>query len=215
MSAPLKLTSITNEHMVPINLLCQQLNTNVIRGMSDKHAKCILKEKGKNKFLQPRRPRSTELKEFFRSSSTEKYDSFSKSEWKRLFGNQLPSDVTVIRDGVRKGILCKHLVAGDIVELKRNDIVPADIRIIYANDVIVDNRLITGRSRELRSHRLASSSNDCLLSPNMIFACTKILQGECVGVVLRTGDETVFGTLKNYATKVKVAKDVLRKHSLE
>ena len=29
---------------------------------------------------------------------------FSNSEWKRMFGNRIPAEVSVFRDGVRRGV---------------------------------------------------------------------------------------------------------------
>ena len=179
--------------------------------MDDKKVKNILKENGKNKFNPPRK--QSIVKNLISNASTK--DKFSKAEWKKIFGQRIAEEVTVIRDGVKKQIYGKHIVKGDLITLNANDSVPADIRLICSsNDVTVDNRIITGKKCESREHRVTEFTNDCLLSTNMIFACTKILSGQCIGVVLRTGEDTVFGTLKNYATKVKVQRSN-RRNSVE
>uniref|UniRef100_A0A7M5V1J5 Uncharacterized protein n=1 Tax=Clytia hemisphaerica TaxID=252671 RepID=A0A7M5V1J5_9CNID len=205
--SPIVLTTITNEHIIPLDVLCERLGTNMDSGMSDNDAKHKLRIIGKNKFERPKRRFMFDFNGF----KVQRQD-FSKSEWKRIFGHQIPDEVTVYRDSKRKQISGKHLVRGDIIELQKNDIVPADIRIIESCDVIVDNRIITGDFHEVRNHN--DMSNDCLRSPNMVFACTRILTGSCLGIVLRTGEETVFGTLKNFAEKVKIEK-ARRKHSFE
>jgi len=205
--SPFIVTSITTEHIICLDSLCNKLNTNVERGMADRVAKNMLRVAGKNQFHRPKRRFSLDFSGF-----TLKRQKFSKSEWKRIFGHQIPEAVTVIRDGKPREISGKHLVRGDIVELHQNDIVPADIRLIDSCDVSVDNRIITGNQNEARTHQ--SMSNDCLLSNNMVFACTRIITGHCFGIVLRTGEETVFGTLKNFAEKVKVEK-ANRKYSFE
>ena len=204
---PFTVTTITNEHIISLDVLCARLNTNLESGMQDRVAKSILRVAGKNKFERPKRRFALEFSGF-----TLKRQKFSKSEWKRIFGHQIPDEVVVLRDSKRKAISGKHLVRGDVIELRQNDIVPADIRIIDSVDVIADNRIITGNCQETRSHK--GMSNDCLRSPNMAFACTRILSGYCVGVVLRTGEETVFGTLKNFAEKVKIEK-ARRKNSFD
>lgn len=205
---PYTVTTITNEHIITLDALCVKLNTDLDSGMQDRVAKNILRVTGKNKFERPKRRFALE----FSGGFTMKRQKFTKSEWKRIFGHQIPDEVTVIRDSKRKRISGKHLVQGDVIELQRNDIVPADIRIIHSDNVIADNRIITGNCQEMRTHE--GMSNDCLRSPNMAFACTRILSGYCIGIVLRTGEETVFGTLKNFAEKVKIEK-ARRKNSFE
>ena len=126
---------------------------------------------------------------------------FTKGEWQRLVGHRIPKQVTVIRDGTEMTILGKNLVVGDVVVLRTNDVVPADIRLTKSDDIIVDNRLITGHNVDVRTHEYAE--RDCLLSPNMVFCCTRVLRGHGTGIVLKTGDDTVFGSLKNFAVRVR------------
>lgn len=198
------LTSITDEHILNLDVLCQRLETNLVRGMKKGQVKKILKESGENKFRRPKKIFSMDFSGL--KERKERREKFSKSEWKRVFGQQLPGEVTVIRDGVRVIEMAKNIVVGDLIELEVNEIVPADIRLIWAKHLIVDNRLITGNLCEKRTHFLQEATDDPIVSPNMIFACTRIISGHCLGVVLRTGEETVFGTLKNFAQKVKVRK---------
>ena len=203
--APLSLTTITNEHLLHLDLLCQKFETNLVRGLKASQVKRILKENGKNKFVRPKTTFSLDFSGLIEKSAS-KDGKFTKSEWKRVFGQQLPNEVSVVRDGTRKGVIAKNIVVGDLIELETNDIVPADVRLIWSNKLVVDNRLITGKCYETRTHSTQEAHEDPLLSPNMIFACTRILSGDCIGIVLKTGEETVFGTLKNFATKVKIEK---------
>ena len=114
---------------------------------------------------------------------------------------RIPTKVVVIRDGTTTTVLGKDLVVGDVVALTANDVVPADIRLTDSNDVIIDNQLITGHRMAARTHR--QSEEDCLLSPNMVFLGTRLLRGRGTGVVLKTGEDTVFGSLKNFAVRVR------------
>lgn len=201
----LSLTTITNEHLLNLEALCEMFETNLYRGLKVSYVKRILKENGKNKITRPKSLFTLDFGGLLERNSSKK-ERFSRSEWKRVFGQQLPNEVTVIRDGARKGVVAKNIVVGDLIVLETNDVVPADVRLIWSKDLIVDNRLITGNRYELRTHELDKAKNDALLSPNMIFACTRILAGECIGIALRTGEDTVFGTLKHFATKVKIEK---------
>lgn len=208
---PFELTSIKDEHLIQLDALCTRLNTDLQNGMADVKAKNILRATGKNELHRPKKRFSFDFTGYLGTSR----QNFSRSEWKRLFGHQIPNDVTVIRDGEIKHVSGKRLVVGDLVELNERDIVPADIRIISSDgNVIVDNRLITGKPLEPRNHREEHITQDVLLTPNMVFACTQILGGSCIGIVLRTGEDTVFGKLTHFAQKVKIEKEQ-RKHSLQ
>ena len=189
------LTTITDEHLIPLHKLCKRLDTKLDAGLSRKHW-CHI---GDNSFETPSHKIASSLIEKLSPSSRRK--KFTKSEWERLVADRIPIEVCVIREGKRTRILGKNLVVGDIVVLGRNDIVPADIRLTYSQDLLIDNRLITGKQAEHRTHD--ATSPDCLLSPNMVFSCTNVLQGKCAGVVLRTGEDTVFGALKNFAKRVR------------
>ena len=197
------LTTISDEHMITINMLCNNLLTDISKGLKTEQAKQILKQTGKNAF---RPPEST-----IRDSCREKLGSpyggkLTRAEWQRLVGQRIHTEVCVFRDGQKQWISGNKIVCGDLVVLQKHDFVPADIRVLDSNNLIIDNRLITGNKEEMKTH--SSCAQDCLLSPNMVFCCTKVVEGHCVGIVLRRGEDTVFGTLKNYATRVRF--DALR-----
>ncbi|KAI0312394.1 hypothetical protein OF83DRAFT_660871 [Amylostereum chailletii] len=52
----------------------------------------------------------------------------------------------VVRGGERKQILAKEIVPGDIVHVKTGDVVPADVRLIAASNLEVDEALLTGEA---------------------------------------------------------------------
>lgn len=56
--------------------------------------------------------------------------------------------VSVLRSGKKKEIAAEELVQGDIVFLKRGDIVPADIRLLQVHGLQAVESTITGESRE-------------------------------------------------------------------
>ncbi|MCX8128468.1 MAG: HAD-IC family P-type ATPase, partial [Synergistetes bacterium] len=62
----------------------------------------------------------------------------------------------VLRDGALKKIHAEGLVPGDVVVLEAGDIVPADIRIFKAEDLEVDESVLTGESTPVSkvSHKL-------------------------------------------------------------
>jgi len=53
---------------------------------------------------------------------------------------------TVIRDGKEQEISLLEIVPGDIVHLSAGDMVPADVRILTANDLFVNQAALTGEA---------------------------------------------------------------------
>ena len=54
------------------------------------------------------------------------------------------NEAIVIRGGVQRTIKSEELVVGDIVKVGSGSVVPADIRIIETNNLLVDEKSITG-----------------------------------------------------------------------
>jgi P-type Mg2+ transporter len=56
---------------------------------------------------------------------------------------------TVYRNGKSKEIPIKEIVPGDIVDLFAGDMIPADIRIIQAKDLFINQAALTGESMQV------------------------------------------------------------------
>lgn len=103
----------------------------------------------------------------------------------------------VVRDGVEKEIEASKLVPGDIVILREGDRVPADLRIIEAENLEVDESALTGESIPV------SKSPDITVDPetpvsdrsNMAFLGTYVVRGRGRGVVVATGANTELGKI--------------------
>ncbi|KAL5500317.1 hypothetical protein EMCRGX_G011857 [Ephydatia muelleri] len=105
-----------------------------------------------------------------------------------------PKRARVLREGELYEVPVEELVVGDIVDVTSGDIVPADIRIIRNNGLKVDNSSLTGESEpQARSEK--SADLNPLESKNMAFFSTYAVEGNCRGVVVRTGDRTKMGAI--------------------
>ncbi|XP_030246718.1 sodium/potassium-transporting ATPase subunit alpha-like, partial [Drosophila navojoa] len=112
------------------------------------------------------------------------------------FKNLVPQFATVIREGEINTVAAEDLVVGDIVEVKFGDRVPADIRILDAHSLKVDNSSLTGESEpQIRTPEF--SHENPLETKNLAFFSTNVLEGNCRGVVIATGDRTVMGRIAN------------------
>ena len=91
----------------------------------------------------------------------------------------------------------RDLVIGDIVILSSGSVVPADIRLIEANDCRVDESMLTGESKEVpKEANWKPSGSAAVLSPgNMLFSGTNMTTGRAVGVVTAIGMNTRLGRI--------------------
>jgi len=110
-----------------------------------------------------------------------------------------------VEDGGKKagewdpGFNAGELVRGDIVEVIIGKKIPADILILYADDMKVDNSALTGEPDALsRSNKV--SHEDAWETKNIAFYGTFCVQGKCKGLVVRTGDETAVGQIAKAVT---------------
>jgi sodium/potassium-transporting ATPase subunit alpha len=121
-----------------------------------------------------------------------------ENEMKEGIDKCFTNTCTVIRDGIENMIDSKELVVGDIVLLKIGEQVPADIRIFDARNFKVDNSSLTGESEpQWRSHNC--THENVLLTENIVFYSTFVVEGTARGIVVNTGDLTVVGRLSAYS----------------
>ena len=121
------------------------------------------------------------------------------------FSDMIPHQTMVYRDSNWVKIDSKCLVKGDIVKVKAGDKIPADIRIYEQNQCKVDNSSLTGEV-EPCARRLENKHSNPLEADNLAFFGTLCIQGDCKGIVIRTGDNTVIGSiaqLSNASTESK------------
>ena len=103
----------------------------------------------------------------------------------------------MIRGGQKSIIDAQYLVAGDLVEVKRGDRVPADLRILNASpDFKVDNSMLTGECVP-QSRSVEYSDPNPIETKNAAFFNTHVVGGVCTGLVIRTGDRTVMGIIRD------------------
>jgi P-type Ca2+ transporter type 2C len=112
---------------------------------------------------------------------------------------------TVIRDSRKQVIDSKELVPGDAIFLESGDKVPADIRLVRASDLSIDESLLTGESLPVEKdpdHR--SEPNSALVDRHeILFAGTVTIRGRAQGEVIATGLNTELGKLSEVLNKEK------------
>merc|ERR1712170_251726 len=115
------------------------------------------------------------------------------------FKNMVPDQANVIRDGTAQTILAKTVVVGDIIMVKGGDRIPADIRIIQASGMKVDNSSLTGES-EPQTRSPEFTHENPLETKNVAFFSTNCNEGSATGIVIKCGDDTVMGRIATLAS---------------
>ena len=89
------------------------------------------------------------------------------------------------------------LVPGDIVRLSAGDMIPADLRLLEAKDLFVNQAALTGEAMPAEKHPQACEGrfDDPFDLPNICFMGANVVSGYATGIVARTGAQTFFGQL--------------------
>ena len=104
--------------------------------------------------------------------------------------------VRVIRDSREIEIDTKELVPGDIIRISQGDRVPADCRLIYINDLMVDEAILTGEALPVnKSTETASFQASIGDQKSMVFSGTLVVQGFGNAAVCRTNESTEIGRI--------------------
>jgi len=89
------------------------------------------------------------------------------------------------------------LVPGDVVRLSAGDMIPADLRLLEAKDLFINQSALTGEAMpaEKFAHPCARHPGQPFDLPNMCFMGANVVSGYGTGVIVRTGSRTFFGAL--------------------
>jgi len=93
-----------------------------------------------------------------------------------------------------KEIPLDEIVVGDIVHLSAGDMIPADIRVIQAKDLFISQAALTGESEAVeKTSTIIEDDSTVLEKNNLAFMGTNVLSGYAKGIVVATGNDTIFG----------------------
>lgn len=112
---------------------------------------------------------------------------------------------SVLRDGTRQSIEGENLVPGDIVLLEAGDKIPADLRLIQAHGLRIEEAILTGESVPVEKE-VETVGADAPLGDRscMAFSGTLVTSGTGRGVVVSTGANTEIGRISGLLSEVEV-----------
>ncbi|MDR2154991.1 MAG: HAD-IC family P-type ATPase [Burkholderiaceae bacterium] len=110
--------------------------------------------------------------------------------------DMLTPTATVLRDGQRQSVEVAGLVPGDVALIEAGDRVPADLRLVDARALRIDEALLTGESVAAEKSTAAVASDAPLGDRvGMAYSGTLVAAGQGRGVVLATGTDTEIGRI--------------------
>jgi len=103
----------------------------------------------------------------------------------------------IMREGKEKDIPSERLVPGDIVLLASGMKVPADLRLLKATELRVEEAALTGESVpvEKKFQSIAEENLTPGDQTNMAFMGTVVVNGRAKGIVVETGVKTILGQI--------------------
>ncbi len=118
--------------------------------------------------------------------------------------HMLAPRASVTRDGRRRALPAEELVPGDVVLLEPGDKVPADVRLLRARSLRIQEAVLTGESVAVEKSP-AAVPEDAELGDrsSMAYSGTLMAGGQGVGVVTATGAATEIGRISGMLAQVE------------
>jgi Mg2+-importing ATPase len=90
----------------------------------------------------------------------------------------------------------ERLVPGDVVHLSAGDMIPADLRLLAAKDLFINQAALTGESMPVEKFAPVDLEAMAPLDArNLCFMGSNVVSGSATGVIVATGARTCFGEL--------------------
>lgn len=108
--------------------------------------------------------------------------------------SKIYSTVSVLRDGQEVEVKVDDVVVGDLVYLNAGTIIPADLKIVEAKDLFVNQSVFTGESKLIE--KLVDGDvkiKDLFNLKNICFMGSSVVSGRGLGLVFATGFDTYLG----------------------
>ncbi len=122
-------------------------------------------------------------------------------------------EAQVLRDGRRVSVPAHELVPGDIVFLETGNYVPADVRLLDAVNLKIEEAALTGESVPVQKNAVSVMDSDASLGDrkNTAFSGTVVTYGRGKGVVTSTGMFTQLGLIATMLQSVEEEETPLQK----
>ena len=111
--------------------------------------------------------------------------------------SQIFSTSYVMRNGKEKEIKVENAVVGDIVTLNAGTLIPADIRILEAEDLFINQSTFTGETVPIEKNaKISENDSDKIFEiKNIGYMGSNVISGKGKGIIINTGFNTYLGKM--------------------
>lgn len=142
------------------------------------------------------------------------WQDFSSSRVMASITGMLPDQCVVLRDGQQTQIDGRDVVPGDMLRITIGNRLPADVRFVEVSpDARFDRSILTGETAPLLGS-VESTDDNYLETACIGMAGTHCVSGSAWGLVVETGDRTVFGRIAKLTSTPKSGLTPLQKEIL-
>ncbi|CAH6719091.1 plasma membrane ATPase 2 [[Candida] jaroonii] len=127
---------------------------------------------------------------------------FSSGQVMKSINNMIPLEVKVIRSSEVVDLRSEDLVPGDLILIEPFTKIAADIRIFESKGLVFDRSILTGETIPCPG-KVISSSLNYLESESIAMQGTFCVGGHGKGVVVSTGNFTIFGEIAKLSSAPK------------
>jgi Mg2+-importing ATPase len=131
------------------------------------------------------------------------FQDYSVYKFNEKLKAKLYSTCNVIRDGKELEIRTDNIVVGDIVKLNAGAIIPADLVVLDAKDLYINESVFTGESIPVEKVTTLNKPKEVFDISNVILMNASVISGKGTGIVIKTGTNTFMG---------EMGKDIVEKH---
>jgi Ca2+-transporting ATPase len=126
----------------------------------------------------------------------------------------VPHYCHLTRDGQPQTLLANVLVPGDLVTFSVGDRIPADLRLIKATQLEIDESSMTGETKPMKKQldriQVEGRLPDISERTNVALMGTLVKNGNGAGIVVGTGSQTEFGVVFGMMQEVEERKTPLQ-----
>ncbi len=132
------------------------------------------------------------------STLLEFFEVYRSNQAAEKLKSMVEAKATVLREGKEQKIAMSDITVGDILVLSAGDIIPADLKVLEAKDLFVNQSSLTGESDSVRKVEKTQmeSKEDLEFITDLDTICfmgTNVMSGYGKAVVIKVGDDTYFG----------------------
>lgn len=133
------------------------------------------------------------------------YQEYHSEKTAELLAQLVVNRARVVRENKESVIAGTALVPGDIVIVQTGDIIPADLRFIEVQGLIIDESILSGESIPVAKTaapqtKTTGQINDAV---NIGFSGTAVMEGRARGIVCAIGPDTAIGDIGRLTAETK------------